>query len=340
MRGRTVGIALLALVFAASSALAVPVGKNRFGGTDRTSLWSNGAAEAPGDPINDGDENRTIINFGTTDVYAEWNTNSPTPTRRTSGTNFGDQWSGNYGGMLYDVDVMGNESDLGGDNQPNGGDYLWFEPGGRYTSVSGTPSNTGEWTDTFTPSGSPTATSGDDYGGIFAIYPLSSGRIQFTGGPSDWSTGGNSLDPSMATEDEWANSGGSDALTDVQPLLVAALTPHPNPAGVGGYSQGNSPDNAVLFEGFSGTDSSEGSAWANIIGGTLADPNLVATNTFGPGLDIRLNFTSNLSADGSDGFQVSSNDPVQFETLPEPATISLLGLSVIGLAAVGYRRYS
>jgi hypothetical protein len=67
---------------------------------------------------------------------------------------------------------------------------------------------------------------------------------------------------------------------------------------------------------------------------------------FGPGWDIRLDFEVSVPLDQSgaprlttDNWAVRSDDPVQWSNkliIPEPATLSLLGCALIGLA--GFRR--
>jgi hypothetical protein len=93
-------------------------------------------------------------------------------------------------------------------------------------------------------------------------------------------------------------------------------------------------------------------AFMNIIGGSAAG--LFGRNIYGPGLDVQLQLTVqgpglnglpnsyNVAPDNAaqrGGWQVRSSDPVTAEiVVPEPATLSLVGLGVASLAALRRRR--
>jgi hypothetical protein len=90
----------------------------------------------------------------------------------------------------------------------------------------------------------------------------------------------------------------------------------------------------------------DGLAFGNIIGGTAAGMfNLGNFTIYGDDgttiwrADMRIEFEGENRGDLLDGWQIDSDDPAQFGvSIPEPATMSLLGLSLLGLAGTRLRR--
>jgi hypothetical protein len=112
--------------------------------------------------------------------------------------------------------------------------------------------------------------------------------------------------------------------------------------GDAGNTPGPGSETLLIEDEFVPTSGGLGYAMINIIGGAAAGQ--FDTDVFGPGWDVRLDFEISVPISGgapaltSDGWQVRSDDPVQWATVPAPTTIGLLGMGLLGLAGVRFRR--
>jgi hypothetical protein len=306
--------------------------------TDRSNIYSNGEPEDPGDEVNVGDEQRTVfsvdaVSFGQKDV-------SITGDIRITETGPNVTYvPKTLKGLLYDLNVSGitNGTPVAGDGLLHD---IYKTPGGRYASDgSGTD---GTWTDTVA-SSIGLATTAAGYGGILVLYEdLSPGAPAnpFGAGPGAWETpsdGGHVVTPISGVMTDTDLFPG---ITDQGSVwLVAVLTPLP--ASAYNFPVGAPAGTVLVEKNFNvdagGSGGAEGVAFANIIGGSAAAMFLM--DFFGPGRDIRLDFDIDFDADGTiDGWQVQSDDPVQFATIPEPATLSLFGFGLAGLGLWRKRR--
>jgi hypothetical protein len=138
------------------------------------------------------------------------------------------------------------------------------------------------------------------------------------------------------------------------PWLVGVLAPlngSPfatlNSAGTGlpgdaGNTPGAGSETLLIENEFDPNSGGDGFAMVNIIGGAAAGE--FQTDVFGPGWDVRLDFEIIVPISGGvpvlkpDGWQVESDDPIQWATVPAPTTICLLGMGLLGLAGVRFRR--
>jgi hypothetical protein len=325
-----IGIALIALVVAAvvsapAGATTLPKGADLVAGlNDRSSLF-----DSDGNPIDFGlnpvvgDENRSIsvirsIEFGEagTDLFG-------VPIVSGSGS-FATYQAGDLTAMLYDT-VIDQSSTIGNLLDAK---ELYFTPGGRYADSTSGGGTDGTWTDTLV--GQVTATTAGGYGGLLVVYddPNHDAVLNSAHGPTNWSegTGGATADGSLSASDSFTD------FSDVEPFLVAVLAPLPAAYG--------KPAGTVLWESlpaaFSSSGDGTGIAFANIIGGTAASSFL--QDFFGPGLDIRIEFEPQSLGQAVNGWQVQSDDPIQFATVPEPTTLSLLGMSLFGLFGAWKKR--
>ena len=336
-----VAVLVLALTGATANAFIFPgAGYYRASVVDRSNLFNDSIPGNPGlEPAAYGalplvgDENRTVfsvdaINHGqpTSDGVAPMIIDM-SPTEGVDEYN-NDQLAG----MLYDINILPTSSGIGAPFSLANPWLLNFGPGTRYTSDgSGTD---GTWTD-LVPGihSNVVATTGTGYGGLLVVYSELPGDTDFaqdpdgTGptpplGPNAWSEGSIvAPDPSLTASDAFPS------ISDVVPFLVAVLAPLPQGYGL--------PPGTVSLEVITGLANS-GLSFANIIGGWGAGQ--FDTDVFGAGLDIRLEFEPIIGAGPIDGWQTASDDPVQFSIIPEPATMSLLGLGLAGLGAVRRKR--
>jgi hypothetical protein len=326
---RFIGFGLLALVVAAVvsapvGATTLPKGADLVAGlNDRSSLF-----DSSGDPISFGtnpavgDEDRSIAVIRSIEFGFPGLDGAGVPVITGSGS-FATYTAGDLTAMLYDVNIASGSS-IGALTDPK---ELYFVPGARYTDSGGTD---GTWTDTLL--GKVTATTAGGFGGLLVVYDDANHDAVLTNGPNNWSegTGAGTADGALDATDEFIG------FSDVEPFLVAVLAPVP----LGIQIANSVPSGTVLWESipanFATGGKGTGLAFANIIGGTAASQFL--QDFFGPGLDIRIEFEPESHGTAVNGWQVTSDDPIQFATVPEPTTLSLLGMSLFGLFGAWKKR--
>lgn len=345
-------VAVLAIVAGTASAFDLTAGLYSGSITDRSNVFSGenrvadddddgtyALPEAPGATVNVGDEQRTAfsmdaLSFGALSVNPFSGDIKVTETGPS--VTFTPK---NLKGVLYDINVSGITN-----GTPTAGDGLLHDiyktPGGRYDSAGGTD---GTWTDTIASPSVGLVTSALGYGGLLIVYedPTPGAPSNpFLAGPSAWLEPGQPGHVASPLAGVLSDSDNFPGIADQGLIwLVAVLTPLP----VSAYNfPVGAPAGTVLVEkGFSvdggGTGDASGIAFANIIGGSAA--NMFMLDLFGPGRDLRVDFDIDFDADGTiDGWQVESDDPVQFGVIPEPTTLTLLGLGLAGIGAIRRRR--
>lgn len=354
----TIVVALLAISLAAPPASAVNL---TFGDEhlaklkDVSNLYSDkdpgGALEHEdlGETIDLGDEQRTL--FQVTTIYDE------------SGVVFDTSDPTELTGLLYDLKVLGTHFVPGG---------VWIDFGPALRNPL-TLDNDGDSTGAVDPTtGLPIV-----FGGVLEVYEDAlKNYTQDPGGVGDYDdklpapipvASDPGSGPSFWTEGAAGHVGAAGADTFpgategtywlaaafVELQYLANIGVIVDPAGVGlGFAQG-----AVLREFIDFTaGSGHGFAYANIFGGAVAG---ILERNILPGfplalVDLALLFNVNtpfltfpggvptandtLVYQGRGQWQVDSEDPMVFAVIPEPATMTLLGLSLLGLAGIRVRR--
>lgn len=338
---RCAGALAVVVALTAGQALAftLPPGSYRASLVDQTNIFSdtggvvgdNETPEASGASVDFGDEDRSIFsvdgaNFGDIqgDAHGVPEVKAGGPPAPIA--------NGVLSGLFYDLDVIGASpalpvtSPLPASSIVN----VFYGPGSRYTNAGGV---NGTWTDMYTPNGEAAATTAAGAGGIVAVYYDPTIDTDFTLGPANWSegTGAGTSDGSMSATDTFPT------ITDGEPWLVMALMPWPVVKSVAfGAPAGTVAYNQFVTDGLGAVSSSKGLAFGNIIGGTSVGSMVWDTNVFGPGLDIRLEFEPDLQS--TNGWQSASDDPVQWSVLPEPTTLSLMGLGLASLVGARIKR--
>ena len=313
----------VALIASSATALNLPGSLYNAKMYDRSSIFSNSMPEVAGQSVDPGDEQRNVF---TIDLL-EWQGTKADigqPGDISGGPPYSAVSSGQLTGLMYDVDFRATES--GAPSYVGGNDTLYFDAGARYTAGT-------DWVDTYQPGGFDAA-SAPGAGGILIIYEDAANPIYASGldgiSPLTWT------EKNIATGDAaLPMSDGLLPVSDVQPWLILALMPNPLIAGVNALPTDLIQETFFVFP--NGQFLAFGTAFGNIIGGTATQDTEFFYDLFGQGLDLKLNFSaSNPSVNSL--WQLNSSDPAMFGVVPEPMTLSLLGLGLVGLGAWRRRR--
>jgi hypothetical protein len=191
------------------------------------------------------------------------------------------------------------------------------------------------------------------------IPPVTSGPYYWTEGAAGHAAGAAGADTYPGTSD------GSLWLAGVfVDYLTAGIPPHPGPDGILGTADDVAHHPATVWsEVFDlTTGSGEATGYLHGVGGSFLSS--LELNKYGPYMEIELGghmaFPRAQINPGPDGilgtgddflelvdvanyagvghWQVDSWDPANFGTIPEPATLSLLGVGLVSLVGVGLRR--
>jgi hypothetical protein len=226
-----------------------------------------------------------------------------------------------YGGLLVLYDDPARNIAFAGDGTGAIGPWDWREPG----DLSGASPHPGQAVMEI-PQGTTAAIDG---GGVLTnadYYPTISDVPGSNTGVAD-----------SGTAEPWLVA----VLLDLADIPANGIYPA-NPFGVG---QGTYLLESNYIQGANGAVDFDGLGFANIIGGTAAGAFQWALGNFSIEsgntrwlADIRIEFEGENRGQLIDGWQIDSDDPAMFGVIPEPASMSLLGISLVAASGLFYRR--
>ncbi|MCM8774376.1 MAG: PEP-CTERM sorting domain-containing protein [Candidatus Omnitrophica bacterium] len=188
---------------------------------------------------------------------------------------------------------------------------LWFIPGNRYASIGGRIDIYLDTTPDFSPNSGPSAWIAGGTG-VRDTYPTASdGVLWLTGtyAPLFWDVIQNDIRDPAEPDLVWFDLNGN-GMKDPGESAVYLIT------------------------GYDPSGSGTASAYIQLDGGSFYPA--IKTGFFGTGsgysYDMKLRVT--LSS-GDYGWGVTSSDPIRFAVIPEPSTIMLLGMGLLGCGLVG-----
>jgi hypothetical protein len=342
-----VGLAVFGMLATQANALTLPKNLYRASLNDQSSIFNKvtGLPEVLNEALDPGDEQRNLFLVDAINLGKPGGTPANVLINPT-GTGYTPYTSNLLSGLLYDAVFTGHSTGGVGSSLSVASTLptdLYFAPGPRYSDAVAATGTDGLWTDMVVSPTSGAATTALGYGGLVVIYADPAINSSYAGdgvapiGPADWVEANYTVPAGQFVTDAAITTGYVDAFPTftepgLEPWLIMTLAPLPAVFGA--------PAGTVIMEDnykvVGGAISATGLAFGNIIGGTAATNMQWMLDYFGPGLDVRFNFsvTGSTTQLTQDGWQLSSADPVQFGILPEPGVMSLLGLGIVSLLGI------